>query len=66
MDEMTIDVYQTGAIFSLFNQMRVPDFVVKGLSTHTISLFSARLSRFIYFDGLPSANLTSVTQKVVH
>ena len=66
MDEMTIDVYQTGAIFSLFNQMRVPDFVVKGLSTHIISLFSARLSRFILFDGLPSANLTSVTQKVVH
>ena len=46
MDEMTINVYQTGAIFTLFNQMRVPDFVVKGLSTHTISLLSARLSRF--------------------
>ena len=46
MYKMTIDLDQTGAIFPLFDQMRVPDFVVKGLSTHTVCLLSARLSRF--------------------
>ena len=46
MYKMTIDLDQTGAVFPLFDQMRVPDFVVKGLSTHTVCLLSARLSRF--------------------
>ena len=43
MYEMTIDVYQTGAVFPLFDQMRIPDLIVKSLSTHNVCLLNARL-----------------------